>query len=167
MSGTGLGGGSQRHWQLYREDVMGDATDNEATWADRLVNRHSGNWTGAIEEAEREGRRYSSGSVEAVFWSGVCGVIRQVRAARLSNPNRKRDAQPSLRASGAPVGAECSCGGRNKNCFKCDGTGIVRATSRDPSSGKMRHKRESCPICGKRLGVGGVTPHIRAKHPNA
>lgn len=161
---------------------MSEPAENERSWADRLIDRHDGRWGGAVEEAAREGARYPVMSAQAAFWSRVCQRIRQIRdnESNRAVPHVPRAVIPKL----PRPGTECSCGGRNKSCFRCEGTGMVQSQGRNavtirtgvviqsgdalaPKRGRAAkvYKPEKCPICRKKVGRGGIASHIRAKHP--
>jgi hypothetical protein len=151
---------------------MDDMPDSENVWADRLLNRHGRDVNGAKEDALRERRRYPYDSPENLFWSRVAELIAQKTAIRRRKALNKNPLQ-NMRKAKSLVGEECSCGGRNKNCFRCDGSGIVQPPGQTAASISVRidvdgrRKKAACPVCGKKLKLGGVPAHMNAKHPQA
>lgn len=59
----------------------------------------------------------------------------------------------------------CSCSGCNPNCFKCNGSGIVREEQKIvyPSM-SIPKKLTRCPYCMAR--VGKMLKHVKKVHPN-
>jgi hypothetical protein len=60
-------------------------------------------------------------------------------------------------------GRWCSCGGRNKSCVKCDGSGMFTPPS--TRRGAPKWPKVQCVVCGRHFSQFGLGAHQRAKHP--